>query len=511
MGVVEGHEITRPLERRTHTLVVGSGAGGAVVAQALAAGGVEVTVLEEGGRFGARDFSQREDEMFPALYRAGAGQFTADGLINVLQGSCLGGGTLINMADCVPSPPEVFAHWQRLLGLDEIDERSLEPSLRRVSRRLQVNRIRSSQVNGNNRKILTGARRLGLAAGTFDNNRVGCTGSGYCLIGCAYDAKQGAHITFLPDALDAGAEILTDCRVERLERRAGGGWIVHGEVVERGPRVARLALRIEAERVVLAAGAVHSPAILARSGLGRGLPQLGHNLTLQPQLGVVAVFPGEVGLWRGIPQASYCNAYDDNRAEHGLGGFRLEGVQGGIANGAGMLAGFGADHKQAMTDLPRTAMGLMLVPDQPSGRITWRWRRQRGVAPKIEYWMKREWQARLRRGMRHAAELYFAAGARRVSFASEIFPPLTSPDQLDRIAEFPIAAGVTNFISAHVQGTCRMSLDARRGVVDQDHRVHGLPGLYVTDASVMPTSASTHTMIPIMAMADRAARRMLET
>jgi len=509
--IVQGHEIQRPLRRRTRTLIVGSGAGGAVVAQILAAAGEEVVVLEEGGRFTARDFTQREDEMFPALYRGGGQQLSHDGTINVLQGSCYGGSTVINMADCVPTPPEVYAHWRRLLGITALDERSLEPSLRRVWRRLGVNRIHRAQVNRNNAAVLRGARSLGLSAGVFDHNRTGCIGSGYCLIGCAYDAKKGAHLNYLPAAVEAGAEVYTEARVERLERSDAGRWVARGDVVERGSRVARLPLRVEADRVVLAAGAVHSPAILARSGLGRGLPQLGRNLSLQPQMGVVAPMDREIELWRGIPQSAFCDAHDHNTAEAGLGGFRLEGVHGGIAQAAGLIPGFGRAHKEAMAELPRTATALLLVPDRPSGELAWRWRRDgRGVVPTIRYWMRQEWKARLRRGLRHAAELYFAAGAKRVLFPSELFPALESPDDLPRLEHFPIAPHVTYFVSAHVQGTCRMAPDPRRGVVDEDHRVHGIPDLYVVDASVMPTTASTHTMIPIMTLADRAAHRMLE-
>jgi len=142
--------------------------------------------------------------------------------------------------------------------------------------------------------------------------------------------------------------------------------------------------------------------------------------------------------------------------------------------------------------------------------MTWSERGPRGIAARIDYRMQDEWKARLRRGMRQAAEIYFAAGAERVAFASEIFPELRGAGDLDRIDEFTVRTGVTRFISAHVQGSCRMSLDAGSGVVDQDHRVHGLRNVFVVDASVMPTTASTHTMIPVMTLADRAAHAMLD-
>jgi choline dehydrogenase-like flavoprotein len=303
--ITEGSEITAPLTRRTHTLVVGSGAGGAVVAALLAEAGVETLVLEEGGRFRAADFSQREDEMFPALYREHGTQATADGLITVLQGSCFGGSTVINMADCVPAPPEVYAHWKRILGLEKLDERTLEGSQQRVLAALAVNEIRPEQVNANNDAVLRGAERLGLSRGVFRHNRIACRASGYCLLGCAYDAKKGAHLTYLPRADAAGATLYTDLRAERIELDGDRAVAVTGFVVERGPRVARLPFRIEAERVVLAAGAVHSPALLAAAGVGRALPQLGRNVSLQPQLPVTATFSEGVSIraWRGISGA----------------------------------------------------------------------------------------------------------------------------------------------------------------------------------------------------------------
>lgn len=508
--IVQGHEITQTLARKAHTVIVGSGSGGAVVAHGLATAGVEVVVLEEGGYFTKKDFTQREDQMFPALYRAGAQQMSDDGLINVLQGSCFGGSTVINTADCVPIPPEVFEHWKGLVGITELDAARVEDSVKRVFDMLRVNRISRDRVNANNAIMLDAGPKFGMKSGTFDNNRVDCVGSGYCLIGCAYDAKKGANLTYLPAAIAAGATVYTDCRVDRIERLDSGRLVVHGDVVERGPRVARHPVRIEAERVVLSAGTIHSPAILHRSGFDKGLPQLGRNLSLQPQMPVIAEFGDDrkIEMWRGIPQAAWCNEVD-NTAERGLGGYAVEGINGQVGNSAAALPGFGVEHKALMGRLGHVAVALVLVPDRPSGEVAWEWRGSRGFAPKIHYRMRPEWVARMKRGLSRAAEIFFEAGAKRVSFSNEIFTPLTGPDQLRRIEGFPIRTGVARFVSAHPQGTCRMGLDARTSVVDQDHRLHTIPNLYVVDASVMPTTSSTHTMIPTMTLADRAAHRML--
>ena len=507
--IVEGAELQTPVARRVDVLVVGSGAGGAVVAHGLASAGVETLVVEEGGRFQARDMTQREDQMLPALYRSRGQQLSSDGLINVLQGSCYGGSTVINSADCEPTPDPVYEFWRRQHGL-ALDRGELADSERRVHAMLGVRPIAASEINRNNGLLLEAARKLGWKAATFDHNREGCRGSGYCLIGCAYDAKRGAHLNYLPRAVEAGTDVYTDVRIERVAPRAGGGFLATGCVVERGSRLARVPFEVQAERVVLAAGAIHSAAILDASGIGRSLPALGRNVSLQPQMTVAALLPEgrDVVAWRGIPQAAYCTEFDDFSPEHGLGGFRLESISGGMSQIAVGLGGFGHAHKAAMAQARRAALALLLVPDAPSGALSFA-HGARGFEPRIDYRMSAEWVARLRRGLRAAAQAYLAVGAEEVRFGSEVFDPLRSERDLDRALAFPIRTGVTHFLSAHVQGSCRMGADAETSVVDLEHQVHGVRGLYVVDASVFPTSASTHTMIPVMTFADRAVRRML--
>jgi choline dehydrogenase-like flavoprotein len=505
--IVEGSELRAPVALRTHTLVIGSGAGGAVVAHGLAMAGVDTIVVEEGGYYQARDMTQRDDQMLPALYRDRGQQQSSDGMINVLQGSCFGGSTVVNTADCEPTPEPVYEHWRRRYGLD-LDARELADAQLRVFEMLGVRPIDASQVNRNNDIVLEGARKLGWRAGTFQNNRTHCIGSGYCLIGCAYDAKKGAHLNYLPRAVEAGATIYTDVRIERVVGSEGGGFRATGAVVARGPRTARLPFEVQAERVVLAAGAVHSAAILDASGFARERPALARNVSLQPQMSVAASMPDAVVAWRGIPQSAFCSEFDDHTPERGLGGFRFEAISGGLSQIAAGLRGFGHAHKETMLHAREGALALLLVPDEPSGTLRFT-RGERGFRAHIEYRMTDEWVARLRRGLRATAEAFFAAGARSVRFGSEIFEPLGGARDLDRALAFPIRTGVTHFVSAHVQGSCRMGPDPNTSVVDLDHQLHGVPGLYVVDASIFPSSASTHTMIPVMTFADRAVRKML--
>jgi choline dehydrogenase-like flavoprotein len=511
--IVQGHEINKELALRTHTVVVGSGSGGGVAAFHLAEHGVDTIVVEEGGYHVAKEFNQREEDMYPMLYRTGGQQSTSDGMISVMQGSCYGGGTVINTSDCVPIPPEVLAHWEALTGTSQWTEKALEASYARVRKNLNAKRVNKSLVNRNNGLLAETASKLGWDSEVMDSNRKGCVGSGYCAVGCAYDARLGTNLTYLPWAIEKGASVYTDVRCDRIERLGVSKYKVHCTVVERGIRRARLPLTIECQRVVLSASSIHTPAILFRSGLGGDLPQLGKNLTLQPQLGVLSFFDDDYEIihWRGAPQSVAVKEFDDNTVAHGLGGFRMEGWGGVIGMPSALLPGFGQDHKRFTAHMRNMSITALLVPDQPSGSVSYEWTDDGRVVPKIDYVMTDEWKQRFVRGMTKLGELLFAAGAKEISFTNQAFPTITSPDEFKKLEKFPIEPGVATFVSAHNQSTCRMGSSKDNSVVDQSLRLHTGDNIYVMDASIMPSSASTHVMLPIMVAADYAVHRMLES
>ena len=511
--ITQGFEITTPRSLSTHTVVVGSGSGGGVAAFHLAEASVETIVVEEGGYHTRKDFNQREEDMWPMLYRAGGQQTTADGMISVLQGSCYGGGTVINCSDCLPIPGVVLAHWQNLVGTTDWTEKALEASYERVRKNINVRTNAPRLLNRNNKMLMEAAERLGWSSSVMESNRRRCVGSGYCTTGCSYDARLGTNLTYLPWAIEKGASVYTDLRCDRLEPLGKAGYRVHCTVVERGTRKGRLPLTIDCKRIILSASSIHDPAILIRSGLDKGLPQLGKNLSLQPQIGAVSLFEKdqEIIHWRGAPQTVEVTEFDDNTPDHGLGGFRMEGIGGVLGPIMIMLPGFGQDHKRYAAQMRNMSVTLLLVPDQPSGEIGYSWGDDGRVIPDIKYTIKDEWKARAKRGMRKTAELLFEAGATEVAFANQVFAPLKGPAEISRLEEFPMEPGWAGFISAHNQGTCRMGTSADNSVVDQNLKVHTLDNVYVMDASVFPTSAATHTMLPIMLVTDRAVHRMLES
>ncbi len=475
--------------------IVGSGASGAVWAERLSARGLDVLVLEEGGHFTARNFTQREDEMYPLLYRDSGSQLTEDGRISVLQGRCVGGSTVVNMADVERIPPEIFTYWRTLTGIAEFEEKTFVPFFERNEAAIGANTIDAATLNRNNDLLRRGTEKLGHRGGPMRHNRVNCTGSGYCLIGCAYDAKRSTLVTLIPQAEANGARIASGAQVERLIVEGGEIREVTGNRVDPRTKKTVGTFRVRAKTVVLAAGAVHTPLILLRSGLDQG--PVGKNLSLQPQLPFMAIFADEVRPFRGIPQSYFHDEYEVHSKDQGLTGFRIEGISGGPGMSAQSLVAVGMRHKEEIAKLLRTAASLVLVPDEPGGEVRVGKGRNRAD---IRYALQPKWKANAQRGLQVATEVYFAAGAQQVVIPT--IPALVLKDPAEFPAQIGFDVGSVSTISAHPQGTCRIGTDPRNSVVDPDGRHHHVRNLYVIDASLFPTTASTHTMIPIMATAD---------
>jgi len=503
MSIRTGADVPEGFDRRVDTCVIGSGAGGGVAAALLAEGGREVLVLEEGPHVPGARMTQREDEMYPLLYRDAGEQRTDDGGISVLQGRVVGGSTVVNMADVVGIPEEVFAHWRSAYGLtrwslDDLAE--AEAACRAV---IGANPIPRAALNRNNAHLLTGGERLGLRTDTMTHNRVGCLGSGYCLVGCAYDAKRSVAVTWIPRALATGrVQVQAEARVERLEHDGGRVTAAVGHVVRSRDSAPLAPFRVRADTFVVACGSIHSPLLLSASGLGGR--QVGRNLSLQPQVPVAAVFPDEVVMFRGIPQAGYVDC-ETATAESGLGGFRLEAVSAGPGMAAVSTA-LDIDALHAfMTRFRHASACLCLVPDPPSGRVT----ADRHGRPRIRYTLAPQVESTLREAATTAARCWLAAGAELVAMPFPSAGPVRSEAELQRFATAPIRPAASPLISAHPQGTCRMGPDPSTSVVGLDHRVHGTANLYVLDASIFPTTASSHTQLPVMATAWLGAQGML--
>ncbi|MCP4870020.1 MAG: GMC family oxidoreductase [Proteobacteria bacterium] len=480
---------------KVQDVIVGSGAAGGVLAHRLSRAGRSVALVEEGPEVSKADFTQREDQMYALLHRDAGGQATVDGGVAVLQGRCLGGSTTVNMGDCVPITDGVIDHWRQHFGWGDwggISNADIHAAAAAVQADMGAGPIPEDMVNKANDLLRQGAGSLGMAGEILHHNRVGCIGAGYCTIGCAYDAKRGTLVAHIPAAREAGCELLCDALVDRV--------ILDGS---RAVGVEGPGFRVDAERVFLCAGAIHTCGILHRSG--HSSDAVGANLSLQPQAPLVAIFPEEVRFFRGVPQ-SYAVVEDlTSDADHGLGGFTLEGVSTGPALASSMIPGTMAELIALMSRYAHMAASLCLVPDRPGGRVVWGDRPR----PTIKYTPSDDHQRRLRAAIKAASRCYLAAGAERVIGPAAGCPEMRSEADLAAIDTMSMRSSDLPMISAHPQGSCRMAPDAFNSVVDMDFRVRGVDGVWLCDASIFPTTASTHTMVPVMSMAHLLAQQVL--
>jgi choline dehydrogenase-like flavoprotein len=491
------------LVTRAEVCVIGSGAGGAVAAAELAAAGRDVVLLEQGHHWTARDFTQREDEMLPRLFEEAGMRQTADGGVTLLQGRNIGGSTVHNLCYAFRTPPAILRLWREEHGLTSLSEAALEPSFRRVEQQLKVKPIRPDEVNALNALLRSGAEALGWSGFVTQHNRENCVRAGYCVLGCSYDAKQSMLVTYVPRAERAGARIYANARAERIEVERGRVRRVLGRVVGHDGEP-RGAIEVVAPVVVLAAGAVGSPDLLLRSGLGG--PQVGRHLHLHPSVLAAGFWDEPIHAYRGIPQSYYVDEFIDlERDPHT--GYVLMPISGFPVLSAVNLPGFGRRHSALMRDYAKMGGLLVLLHDRSEGRV------ESGASPsrpRLSYALEPGDRRLLTQGLRHCAELLFAAGARRV-----VLPYLDGPRVLERgedLAEIEsreLDVGVVPLASTHPQSTCRMGADPGSSVVDAFGACHGLQGLFVADMSVFPTSLGAPPQITTAALADRTAHHIL--
>jgi choline dehydrogenase-like flavoprotein len=460
--------------------VIGAGAGGAVMAAELAEGGMDVVVLEQGHWHDPDSFTARPPQMLARLYRDG-GQTMTLGAPPILLplGMGLGGTTLVNSGTCFRTPAKVLERWAREHGL-EVSEESLRPCFERVEEALSVSQVTPELAGENAAVVRRGAERLGWSHGYLLRNARGCVGSGVCAFGCPTSAKQHTGITYVPRAQEAGARIVTGADVERVLVRDGRASGVRARMAS-GAHI-----EVRAPLVVVAAGTIHTPLLLARSGLGGASGELGHNLSLHPATAVFARMEEVVDMARGVPQSLYVD-------EFAAQGVMFEGVAGPPAYAAMSLPLTGARHTQAMADYRHLAQLGVMVSDSSRGRV-------RSVAgrPLIRYDLQEADLRRFRIGLARIRELFEAAGAR------EVYLPLPDGVSPERARRRDL-----KLMAFHPLGTARADARASHGVVDGDLQLHDARGVYVADGSAVPSSLGVNPQMTIMALATRLAFGLL--
>ena len=483
-------------------VVIGSGAGGGVVAGELALAGKSVIVLEKGGYNNEATFTLQEAQAMPELYLKRGTLTSKDLGVIVLAGSTLGGGTTVNWMTSFRTPNDILEEWADLSGIKDLTGSRLQDSFAAVEQRIHVN-TENSEHNKQNQLLVDGCSALGYHSETIRRNAVDCQQRcGTCGFGCRYGAKQSTMKTYLQDAYEHEARIIVHCNAEKVlienEKAVGVKATVADSVTGKTHSVI-----VHAKTVVVSAGAINSPALLLRSGVEN--MHLGHHLKFHPTTTIAGVYPNKVYGWQGVMQSAYSDQFAHLEGNYG---YKLEvppahpGLLGLATpwNGA-------QEYREQMEKAPYVATFIVLTRDKGEGRITL----DKYGEPVIDYVVSVYDRNHLLHGLRQAARAHFAAGATSVlslhSKRTTLDKPANGVVSEQQFREFDrqlerhgMGVNRVMMFTAHQMGTCRMGSDSQRSVTDENGQVHGIDGLFVCDGSLFPAASGVNPMLSIMGL-----------
>jgi choline dehydrogenase-like flavoprotein len=494
-------------EEQADVVVVGSGPCGAVAAYELAAAGHDVILLEEGPPFTVRDFELDGNLSMTRSLREGGLRMTRGTTMPTMQAIALGGGSLVNSAICVRPPDSVFDRWATRFDLERTDRANLDPHFDAISDFLGIAPTPDNVQGRRNLLFRDACNALGVESEPISRNVKGCRGSGECFTGCRSRAKQSMDVSYVPAALRAGARVLTSVQVQEIRRSGRRVTGVSGQVVAPfsigAPSGRSHRFRIDARAVVLAAGCTATPILLQHSDdLANASGQVGENLQFHPGVAIAGVFPDVVDPQFGATQGYQSLAFLEE-------GFKLETLWAPPPLLSIRFNGLGEELQAQFADMPNMAIFDAIASTNRSlGRVR---KRFRSLEPSLHWRLHPDDAVIIRRALFVIAELFFAAGARKIlPGVGGLKDTMTNLDEarvLDSAAVKP-----RNLVMGgnHVFCTTRMHGDPTRGVVDEDGRCHDLENLYIADTGIFPQCPSVNPMLTGMALARRQALALAE-
>lgn len=515
VGKKAGWKITDASTLRANTtatfdvVIIGTGAGGGITAEMLAASGLKVCLVEEGPLKSSSDFNMKESEAYPAMYQESLGRRTLDGNVGILQGRTVGGGTTVNWATSLRTPPQVLEHWQRRFGLTDLTQARMDPWFSIIEKRLSIAPW-SGVPNANNQILSNGMSRLGYTWGILTPNVKGCANLGYCGLGCPINAKMSMLVTTLPVALSLGASLYTRLRAQKYVFNATKTKIeslVCDALDPSGLRPSGKTVTLKAKHFVQAASAINGPGLLLRSAAPDPHGTLGKRTFLHPSAAVSGIYAQQVKAYEGLPQSVYSDHFLYTNAITGPLGYKLEVAPLHPVLVASSVAATGEGHADVMRNYANYGTVISFVrdgfsPDSVGGTVVLR----SDGSPILDYPLTPAVLEALKRAVKTQVAVQFAAGATRVFTGhqqSKTGGYTSNAEAQAAIDGFNFAPGLIRLQSAHQMGGCGMSADPTMGVVNGDGRHHQLTNLSIHDSSIFPTSLGANPQETIFALTAR--------
>jgi choline dehydrogenase-like flavoprotein len=471
-----------PQSSSCDAIVVGSGAGGAFAARTLARAGFDTVIVEEGERWTVdRIRAAHPLDRFAGIYRDGGTTMAlGNPPIALPLGRAVGGTTLINSGTCFRPPGPVAASWHERHGLALAEPEQLALRLTDVEETIGVAPASMEVLGRNGELALEGAAAMDWRSAPLRRNATGCRGACQCAIGCPNNAKGGVHLNALPQACEAGARIVTGLRVKRVlseDGRAAGVAARRADGAE---------LRISAPLVVVATGAVPTPSLLRRSGLGRH-PRLGRNLSIHPATGITAGFEEAVVPWSGVMQSVGIEQLHESE------GVLIEATGSPPGMGAISTPGYGSHLLSRLDRAAGRAMIGAMIADEPSGRVFG------SRSPIVSYRLAKADEGRLATAVEAMARVMLAAGATDVELGGGA-PAVRSEAELGAAMQ-RLDVRRLRLAGFHPSGTAAAGSDPARHPVDPQGRLRGVNGVWVADGSILPSCPGVNPQVSIMAIA----------
>ncbi|MCB9699356.1 MAG: GMC family oxidoreductase [Alphaproteobacteria bacterium] len=476
---------------KADVVVVGTGPGGAAVGRALAQAGASVVYLEEGL---ARPNFRPNMAHTNRWHMQEGGTMIArstQALMPIAAGRGVGGGSLVNSAICFRTPDHVLEGWTEVLGGDDrYSPEHLRPVFDEIEARIDVGQTPDAVAGENNRIIVRGAAARGHRGGLIRRNTPRCSGCGLCNQGCPVQGKNSMDLTLIPDAMALGAIVQADTRVDEILIDGGRAVGVAGDVIEPVSREVVGRLRVEAAKVFVCAGGIGTPRLLHHAGVASRLgPAVGQGLHVHPGNAVLGICDHVVKMWTGATQG----AFFETDAMPGVLPHTLSAPPEALLL---ILGKVGADAKASLDVLPHLCGCVVMISDKGGGTVG---ATSAGRAA-ISYSFDPHDVERIKEGMVETARVLLEGGARQV------LAPVHGVgvhDDADSFAKALTPRVITDFAlyASHPMASCRMGADPKTSVIGADAQAHALPGLYIADSSIFPTSLGVNPQLTTMTMA----------
>ncbi len=491
-GLINGSQQTTSLRRKTRVVVIGSGAGGANVGLRLAELGIDVTIVELGRKVTPADFSQ-EDALATALLWREFGQRVAmgDATFPVPGANALGGSTVINAGICFRTPDKISQPWIERYGADWATPERITAAQDWVWETMQVHPVRPETMGASNLTTLDAYRTMGWHGEIFDRNTPGCAGCGVCYYGCPVGGKRSVDTAQIPTAIELGATVITNARVDRITTDRGRATGITGVLTDDRLRDTPHTFEILADAVVCCAGAIDTPILLQESGIGGIDDGIGANLHLHPGFGTIGYFPDRrLEIWRGATQGAYSLEFFDD-------GYIMESSN--LPAAAFYLLGsrVSEDPGKWMAMFPHVSVSGGMLRDTGIGTVR---ASIKGRSDIRFQFGQRDLAAGLR-SIRRMGEAYLTAGAAAVIPNIPGATPVGTVRELERVLSGIDRPDQVNHYASHPQGTVRFAESADEGPLHPHFNLHKVPNIFVADASVFPEAVGVNPQITVMSVA----------